>query len=104
MLECLYCFNYENLTDIVISYFKFNSKHHDKYTFVVKLTSLANTSKLCTLEVVQKYQHSQLCLLRENSNSLPHTGFTALAVILSFTQQWYLVSEYIMWLSDEKFD
>ena len=53
--------------DIVISYLNFNLKYHDKYTFVVKLISLANTCNLFSLEVVQKCQHCQLCVLRENS-------------------------------------
>ena len=54
--------------DIVISYLNFNSKNYDKCRFVVELISLVNTSYLFSLEVVQKCQHCQLCVLWENSN------------------------------------
>ena len=47
--------------DIVSTCLNFNSKHLDKCTFVVILTSLVTTSNLFLLEVVQ------LCVLQENS-------------------------------------
>ena len=69
LLAFFYCFNYKNLIHIVISYLNFKSKHHDKCKFAVKLISLANTSNFFfSLEVVQKCQHYQLSVLRENSN------------------------------------
>ena len=56
------------MMDIVISYLNFNSKNYDKCRFVVELISLVNTFYLFSLEVVQKCQHCQLCVLWENSN------------------------------------
>ena len=73
-------------------YFNFNSKYHDKCIFVVKLISLANTSNLFPLEVVQKCQHCQLCVLRENSNTwifqiVFHISFLAKNTCISNVQQ-----------------
>ena len=53
--------------DIVISHFNFNSKHHDESKFTLTFISLVTTSNLFPLEIVQKCQHWQLCVLRENS-------------------------------------
>ena len=50
-----------------ISHLNFNSKHYDKCEFALKLIPLATTSNLLLLEVVQKRQYCQLCVLRENS-------------------------------------
>ena len=63
-----YCFNFAILMDIVVSYLNFNSRYHDKCTFVVKLIPLVSTSNLFPLEVAQKCQLYQLCVLQENSN------------------------------------
>ena len=53
--------------DIVNSHLNFNSKHHDKYKLALKLIRLAATTNSFSLEVVQKCQYCQLCVLRENS-------------------------------------
>ena len=55
--------------DIVtcISHSNFNSKHDDKCKFTFTFIPLVTTCNLFPLEVVQKYQHCQLCVLRENS-------------------------------------
>ena len=53
--------------DVVINYLYFNLKHHDKCKFTFKLILLIITSNLFSLEVVQKCQHCQLYVLRENS-------------------------------------
>ena len=50
---------------IVISRLIFNSKHHDKCQFGLKLISLVATSNLFSLEVVQKCQHCELYLHME---------------------------------------
>ena len=47
--------------DVEISHFSYNSKHHDKCTFVLKLIRLSTVSNLFPLKVVQ----CQLCELRE---------------------------------------
>ena len=60
-------FKFENKLDIEINPFNFNSKHYDKCKFSLKLIGLLTVSNLFPLEVVQKYQHCQLCVLRENS-------------------------------------
>ena len=51
-----------------ISHLNFNLKHHDKWTFVLKLISFATNSHLFSLEVVQKCKHCQPCVLWQNSN------------------------------------
>ena len=43
-----------------------NSKHHGKCKFAFKLIRFLTVLNLFTLEVVQKCQHCQLCVLREN--------------------------------------
>ena len=69
MLAFLYCFNFDNLIDIVISYLNCNSKCHDKCTQIeAKLISFTSTSNLFSLEVIQKCQHFRFCVVRENSN------------------------------------
>ena len=51
----------------VISHITFNLKHNDKCKFALTFISLATTSNLFSVEVVQKCQHCQFCVLRENS-------------------------------------
>ena len=46
----------------------FNSKHHSKSNFAFKFIALLTTSNFVSFEVVQKCQHSQLCVLFKNSN------------------------------------
>ena len=53
--------------DNVISHFSFNKKHNDKCKFALNFLPLVTTSNLFSLEVVQKCQHCQLFVLRENS-------------------------------------
>ena len=69
MLAFLYCFSFENQIDIVVSHLNFNLKHHDKCKFVVELIRWCEGSNLFPLEVVQKCQHCQLCVLRKNSST-----------------------------------
>ena len=45
---------------MVNSHLNFDSKHHDKCKFTLKLISLTIVSNLFSLEVVQKCQHCQL--------------------------------------------
>ena len=56
-----------NKLDRGINHFNFNSKHHDKCKFALKLIGLLTVFNLFPLEVVQKCQDRQLCVLRENS-------------------------------------
>ena len=56
---------FKNKLDEEISHFSFNSKHHDKVIFALKLIWLLT---VYNLEVAQKCQCCQLCVLRENSN------------------------------------
>ena len=56
--------------DIVISHFNFNSKHHSKRQFALTFIPLVTTDNLFPLEFVQKCQHCQLRVLRENSVAL----------------------------------
>ena len=60
-------FKFENKLDREINPFNFNSKHYDKCKFSLKLIRLLTVSNLFPLLVVQKCQHCQLCVLRENS-------------------------------------
>ena len=53
--------------DRKINHFDYNSKHHDKYKSALKLIALLTIYNSFPLEVVQKYQHCQLYVLRENS-------------------------------------
>ena len=52
----------------VVSCLTFNFKHHDKCKLTVKLIPLVTTFNLFPLQVEQKCQHCQLCVLWENSN------------------------------------
>ena len=60
----------ETKLDKEINHFSFNSKHYKKCKFTLKLIGLLTVSNLFPLEVVQKCQHCQLCLLRDNSNEM----------------------------------
>ena len=62
MLGFLFCFSLESKMDIVISHFNFNQKANDKCKLALKFIPLATTSKLFSLNVVQKCQNSQLCV------------------------------------------
>ena len=55
------------MPDREISPHNFNSKHYDRYKFSLKRIELISFSNLFVLEVVQKYKHCQLWVLRENS-------------------------------------
>ena len=68
MFAFLYCFDFENEIVIVVGHLTFHLKHHDKCKFAVKLIPLVITSNIFPLEIVQKCQHYQLCVLRKNSN------------------------------------
>ena len=61
------CFNFENQMDIVTNYLNFNLRHHDRCQVPLKFIPLVITSNLLSLEIVQKCQHCQLCVLQENS-------------------------------------
>ena len=52
--KCWYFCIAVTFMDSAITYPNFNSKHHDKCTFVIKLITLISTSNLFSLEVVQK--------------------------------------------------
>ena len=54
------------MLDIVISHFNYISKH---VTFTLKLIQVVRIPYLLPLEVVEKCQNCQLCVLRENSYS-----------------------------------
>ena len=64
----LYCPNLKNMTDRQIHHINYNSKHHGKCKFHFKCIRFLTVSNLFTLEVVQKCQHCQLCVLQENSD------------------------------------
>ena len=53
--------------DIVNSHLNFNSKHLDKCKFALKLIPIITVSNLFSVEVAQKCQHCQLCVLWENA-------------------------------------
>ena len=59
---------FETKLDEEINHFNFNSKHHDKCKFALKLIWYLTVFKLFSLEVVQKCQCCQLCVLQESSN------------------------------------
>ena len=50
---------------MVIIYFNFNSKHHDKCKFVLTFIPLVTTSSLFPLEVVQKRQLANFVYYRK---------------------------------------
>ena len=56
-------FIFEHEMDIVISHLNFNSKLLDKCKFALKLIPVITISNLFSLEVAQKCQHWQLCVL-----------------------------------------
>ena len=58
---------FENKLDREINHFNFNSKHYEKCKFALKLIEFLTVSNLFKLEVVQKCQHCQLCVLQKNS-------------------------------------
>ena len=58
------------MTDREIHHINYNSKHHGKCKFAFKLIRFLTVSNLFTLEVVQKCQRCQLCVLWENSIAL----------------------------------
>ena len=49
---------------IVNSYLHLNSQHHEKCKCALKFILLATTSNLISLEVLQKCQHCQFCVLQ----------------------------------------
>ena len=53
MLAFLYCFNFENSTEILFTDLNFNLKHYDKWKSAVKLIPLVTTSNLFPFGVVQ---------------------------------------------------
>ena len=67
MLTFLYCLIFENKLDKVASYINFKLIHHDRYEFEKTLIQLVADSNLFPLEVVQKWQRCQLCVLWEKS-------------------------------------
>ena len=54
---------FEKTLDREIIHFIYNSNHHDKCKFALKLTKLLTVSNLFPLEVVRKFQGFQLCVL-----------------------------------------
>ena len=67
MLTFLYCLNLKNMAARKIHHINKNSQHHGKCKFAFKLIRFLTVSNLFTLEIVQKCQHCQLCVLWENS-------------------------------------
>ena len=49
--------------DKCISHLNINSKHHDKCKFALEFIAILTTLNFFSLEVVQKCQHGQLCVL-----------------------------------------
>ena len=56
-----------NKLDVVISHINFISKQYDKCKFVLELVLLGTIVNLFLLEVVQRCQHCQPCVIWENS-------------------------------------
>ena len=67
MLTFLYSLNLKIGRDREISYFYYDSKHNFKCKIGSKMIMHLTVSKLFALEVVQKCQRCQLCVLWENS-------------------------------------
>ena len=67
MLTFFILHQFEYKVDREISHFNYNSKYYDKCKSALKLMSLLTVHNLSPLEVAQKCQHCQLCVLRENS-------------------------------------
>ena len=76
-LTFLYCFNFGNYIEIVVTHLNFSLKHHENYKFAVILILLVVTSNSIPLEGIQKCQNCQLCVLRGNSNAgaIVHLNF-----------------------------
>ena len=83
MLAFLYCFNLKLKVDTVVCHIYFYSKCHVKSKFTSKFIQLA--TNLFPLEVLQKCQHCQLCVLREKSNG-------------KIGHVWYLHQERVKWV------
>ena len=64
MLVLLYCLNLEIKVDTVVSHIYFDSNYHEKCEFASKFIQLVTITNLFPFEVVQKYQHCQLCALK----------------------------------------
>ena len=62
-----------NKFDTVINRINFNSIYHDKFRFVLNLIQLLSISILFSLEVIQKRQCCQVCVLWENSSDFIST-------------------------------
>ena len=67
LLECILVvlYNFENRLDSEICDINYNSKYYGKFKFTLKLIRLLTVCNWYPLEVEQKCQHWQLCVLRE---------------------------------------
>ena len=65
LLAFLYYLHFNMKVDTVVSYTYPDSKYHVKGKFTLAFIQLATITNLFPLEVVQKCQHCQLCVLRE---------------------------------------
>ena len=63
-----YYLNLEIKVDTIISYTYPDSRYHVKCKFASEFILLITITNLFPFKVVQKCQHCQLCVLRENSN------------------------------------
>ena len=54
--------------DTFFGHIYFDSKYHAKCKFALKCIQLVTITNLFPYEVVQKWQHCELCTLRENLN------------------------------------
>ena len=68
MLAFLYYLNLKIKVDTVVIHVYFDSKYDVKCKFASTFIQLVTIINLFLFEVVQKCQHCQLCVLRENSN------------------------------------
>ena len=62
MLVLLCCLNLEIKVDTVVSRVYFDPNYHEKCEFVSKFIQLVIVTNLFPFEVVQKFQHCQLCV------------------------------------------
>ena len=69
MLAFLYSLNLKIKVHTVVIYVYFDSKYDVKCKFASTFIQLVTIINLFLFEVVQKCQHYQLCVLRENSIS-----------------------------------
>ena len=85
-------------------YFYMSSKHHGKCQFALKLIQLSTIANLFPLEVVQKCQCSQLCVLRENSNKMvtTHKIETVIPVMLAQFLKWPCENDYWLLIKQSK--